>query len=80
MKHQTNGLHPPGRNIEFLKRRDEVVHKHFPELNQGLAVLQQNQIAQQIASFTTMQQQNQIDDENCRLAEKNQTLAGPRKA
>ena len=37
-------------------------------------MLQQNQIAQQIASFTTMQQQNRIDDENRRLAEKNQTI------
>ena len=64
----------PGRNIEFLNRRDAVVQKHFPELNQGLAMLQQNQIAQQIASFTTMQQQNRIDDENRRLADKNQTV------
>ena len=37
-------------------------------------MLQQNQIAQQIASFTTMQQQNRIDDENRRLADKNQTI------
>ena len=59
---------------QTLKRRDEVIQKHFPELNQGLAILQQNQIAQQIASFTTMQQQTHIDDENHRLTEKNQTI------
>ena len=64
----------PPRSTRLLASRDALIQHYFPQLNAGLAALQQNQIALQLANFTQQTHQHRLDDEARRAAEKFETV------
>lgn len=69
MEHQA--LTGAPRNDILLAARDQIIEHHFPQVNQNLVGLQQNQIATQLANLHATQLQHRQEDEQRRQDDKN---------
>ena len=70
----TNAPIAPPRNVNLLDYRRQILEHHFPSMNQSLAILQQNQIAQQLAAHNQLSVQHRVEDEERRIKEKTITV------
>jgi hypothetical protein len=64
----------PPRNVTLLDSSRQLIEHHFPAMNQSIAALQQNQIAQQLAAHNQLSVKHRVEDENRRVEEKTITV------
>ena len=60
----------PARNSQLLEVRHQLIQHHFPQINQSLVGLQQNQIATQLALMRQQQELSKVQEEQRKQDEK----------